>query len=95
MIGASTDLMADAWWGPTTVVPGEDRARMLFIEKSLPGSVLVNRRGERFVNEALPYVDAIGNCSASVMGRSYPSPGYTLGPTTTFGLIAARHVMEA
>jgi 3-oxosteroid 1-dehydrogenase len=58
-LGAATDLMDDAWWGPTTVVPGEDRARMLVIEKSLPGSILVNRRGERFVNEALPYVDVV------------------------------------
>ena len=58
-LGAAIDLMDDAWWGPTTVVPGEDRARMLVIEKSLPGSILVNGRGERFVDEALPYVDVV------------------------------------
>ena len=58
-LGAATDLMDDAWWGPVIVAPGEDRARMLFIEKSLPGSILVNRRGERFVNEALPYIDVV------------------------------------
>jgi 3-oxosteroid 1-dehydrogenase len=58
-LGAATDLMDDAWWGPTTVVPGEECARMLVIEKSLPGSILVNRRGERFVNEAMPYVDVV------------------------------------
>jgi 3-oxosteroid 1-dehydrogenase len=58
-VGAGLDLMDDAWWGPTTVVPGEDRARMLVIEKSLPGSILVNRRGERFVNEAAPYIDVV------------------------------------
>jgi 3-oxosteroid 1-dehydrogenase len=58
-VGAATDLMNEAWWGPATVVRGEKRARMLFIEKSLPGSVLVNRRGERFVNEALPYIDVV------------------------------------
>ena len=52
-------LMEDAWWGPTTVVPGESRARMLVIEKSLPGSILVNGRGERFVNEAAPYIDIV------------------------------------
>jgi 3-oxosteroid 1-dehydrogenase len=57
--GAGIDLMDDAWWGPTTVVPGEDRARMLVIEKSLPGSILVNQRGERFVNEAAPYIDVV------------------------------------
>ena len=58
-VGAALDLMDDAWWGPTTVVPGEPHARMLVIEKSLPGSILVNKRGERFVNEAAPYIDVV------------------------------------
>lgn len=58
-VGAALDLMDYACWGPTTVVPGEDRARVLVIEKSLPGSILVNRLGERFVNEASPYVDVV------------------------------------
>lgn len=33
-----------------------------------------------------------GNNSASVMGRTYPGPGATIGPGTVFGLIAARHM---
>lgn len=57
--GAALDLMDDAWWGPTTVVPGEPHARMLVIEKSLPGSILVDQRGARFVNEAAPYIDVV------------------------------------
>jgi len=56
-LGAAVDLMDDAWWGPTTVVPGEERARMLVIEKGLPGSLFVNKRGKRFLNEAAPYND--------------------------------------
>ncbi len=56
-LGAAVDLMDDAWWGPTTVVPGETRARMLVVEKGLPGSIFVNQRGERFLNEASPYND--------------------------------------
>ncbi|MFI5393921.1 MAG: FAD-binding protein [Candidatus Binatia bacterium] len=58
-VGAALDLMDDAWWGPTTLVPGEPHARILVIEKSLPGSIMVNKRGERFVNEAAPYIDVV------------------------------------
>ncbi|MCA0295322.1 MAG: FAD-dependent oxidoreductase [Actinobacteria bacterium] len=34
---------------------------------------------------------AAGNNSASVMGRTYPGPGSTLGPAAVFGHLAARH----
>ncbi|MED5261343.1 MAG: FAD-binding protein [Myxococcota bacterium] len=57
--GAAVDLMEEAWWGPTSVVPGEEQARMLVIEKSLPGSILVSQKGKRFVNEAAPYIDIV------------------------------------
>lgn len=70
-LGAAVDLMDDAWWGPTTVVPGEDRARMLVVEKGLPGSVFVNKRGERFMNEAMPYNDI---CKAMYAHHSEESP---------------------
>ena len=38
---------------------------------------------------------AVGNCSAAVMGRTYPGPGATLGPAMTFAWLAARHIAEA
>ncbi|MBR7742037.1 FAD-binding protein [Phycicoccus sp. BSK3Z-2] len=38
---------------------------------------------------------AAGNCSASVMGRTYPGPGSTLGPALVFGHLAARHLSAA
>jgi len=34
---------------------------------------------------------AAGNTTASVMGRTYPGPGATLGPAMVFGMIAGRH----
>ena len=42
--------------------------------------------------EAIEGLYAIGNCSSSVMGISYPGAGSTLGPAMTFGYIAANHI---
>ncbi|GAB3860101.1 3-oxosteroid 1-dehydrogenase [Nocardioides maradonensis] len=54
--GAATDLMDDAWWGPTIPLPG--RAWFCLAERNLPGSIIVNSAGKRYMNEALPYVEA-------------------------------------
>jgi 3-oxosteroid 1-dehydrogenase len=58
-VGAATALMDEAWWGPTIVVQGEDRARMLFTERSMPGAIVVNRAGRRFFNESVAYTAAV------------------------------------
>jgi 3-oxosteroid 1-dehydrogenase len=75
-VGAALDLMSDAWWGPTSVVPGEEHARMLVIEKSLPGSILVNKAGERFVNEAAPYIDVVNEMYAKDSPEKPCVPAY-------------------
>ncbi|MBU2697174.1 3-oxosteroid 1-dehydrogenase [Pimelobacter sp. 30-1] len=54
--GAATDLLDDAWWGPTIPLPG--RAWFCLAERNLPGSIIVNSAGARYMNEALPYVEA-------------------------------------
>lgn len=54
-IGAATDLMDEAWWAPTVRVPGETTARPLFYERALPGCIIVNQAGERYMNEARSY----------------------------------------
>jgi succinate dehydrogenase/fumarate reductase flavoprotein subunit len=58
--GAAVANMSDAWYVPAMQAPGEtiDGApfyRMLFTEPSRPGGILVDQRGQRFVNEALNY----------------------------------------
>jgi len=77
-IGADVDLMNEAWWGPTTVVPGEARARVLVIEKGLPGCILVNKRGQRFVNEASPYSDIVQAMYASNSADAPSVPAYMI-----------------
>ncbi|GAB1508909.1 3-oxosteroid 1-dehydrogenase [Actinophytocola sp. KF-1] len=56
-LGAAVALLDDAWWGPSIMLPRGPY--FCLAERSLPGCVLVNERGERFVNEAAPYVDAV------------------------------------
>ncbi len=55
------------------------------------GGLLTNERGcvVREDGSEIPGLYAIGNCSASVMGTTYPGAGATLGPAMTFGYIAA------
>lgn len=53
--GAATDLMDSAWWGPGFLLEGEDRARILFVERALPSSIIVNQAGRRYMNEAASY----------------------------------------
>ncbi len=55
--GAATDFLDDAWWGPAIPLPGEPY--FCLAERTLPGSILVNRAGKRFVNEAAPYSDVV------------------------------------
>ena len=64
--GAALDLMDDAWWGPS--IPLSGGPYFCLAERSLPGCILVNGAGQRFVNESAPYVDAVhamydGHCA--------------------------------
>lgn len=55
-LGAATDLMDQAWWFPAfAALPDADPLVML-AERSLPGSLLVDQTGQRFVNEACDYM---------------------------------------
>lgn len=54
-IGAGTMNLQSAWAAPVFYVPGEDRGRLCTIERALPGCIMVNQSGERYLNEAASY----------------------------------------
>ena len=59
------------------------------------GGIVADEYGRALSNnEPVKGLYATGNCSASVMGRVYPGPGSTLGPTSVFGYISANHIKE-
>ncbi len=58
--GAALGNMTSAWWCPTIVTDeiwddGSQRAQPVLIERTLPGSIIVNAAGKRFCNEAVNY----------------------------------------
>jgi len=54
-LGAETMNLQSTWAAPVFYVPGEDRGRLCTIERALPGSLMVNQKGERYLNEAASY----------------------------------------
>jgi 3-oxosteroid 1-dehydrogenase len=55
-VGAAIDLMDQSWWFPAIApLPGGAPVVML-AERSLPGSLIVDQSGDRFVNEATDYM---------------------------------------
>lgn len=61
-VGAALGNMSEAWWGPTMRIPGDEidgapLFRLILNERAWPGSILVDSRGQRFVNEAQNYND--------------------------------------
>ncbi|MFE6921880.1 FAD-binding protein [Nocardia sp. NPDC057663] len=54
--GGDTELMDEAWWFPAIQWPG-GRLQFLLNERMMPAQFMVNGAGERFINEAAPYMD--------------------------------------
>ena len=55
--GAATDLMDEAWWIPSSILPDGTPA-MCISERSKPGSIIVDAAGHRYFNEAVSYMEA-------------------------------------
>ena len=72
---AATDLMDDAWWGPTSQPPGETPFFHV-AERAYPGSLIINRLGQRFVNESAPYVDVVHTIYAKHSQEASHIPAY-------------------
>lgn len=63
--GAALGNMSEAWWIPGIHVPGDEMrgrtfARLILAERTWPRSIIVNRKGRRFMNEAANY-NAVGH----------------------------------
>ena len=61
-VGADLANMTEAWWYPASSIPGEEYdgrplARFVGVERTAPHSIMVDRFGYRFVNEAANYND--------------------------------------
>ena len=59
-LGAALGNMGQAWWVPVVKLPGDEfrgkvRSRSVRLERSRPRSIIVNRYGRRFANEAADY----------------------------------------
>lgn len=77
--------------GPFTAV------RLVIGDLGTKGGVVTDAEGRalRGDGSVIEGLYAAGNCSASVMGRTYPGPGSTIGPAVVFGMRAARHMAKA
>lgn len=60
--GATVKAMDGAWWCTMIKVPGEDLPRLSIMEKSYPGSVVINRDGKRIANESMNYQKYVQEC---------------------------------
>jgi 3-oxosteroid 1-dehydrogenase len=63
--GAQLANMGEAWWVPIVRIPGDtiegkQRSRSIRLERTRPRSIMVNKAGRRFVNEACDYNSMAG-----------------------------------
>ena len=56
--GAALTLMDQAWWFPVIPASEVGPSMALLSDRSLPGSIMVDQTGKRFMNEAINYMSA-------------------------------------
>jgi 3-oxosteroid 1-dehydrogenase len=77
-IGAATMNMDSVWWAPVFSVPGEPRGRLSTMERALPGSIIVNQAGKRYMNEAASYHHAGARMAAANLPGAGTQPSFIL-----------------
>lgn len=90
-IGAALGFMECAWWSPTYTIP-DGRVLALIAGKSNPGSIMVNRQGKRFTNEAQPYEDFVKAQYASEARGERAIPCYLVFDAKYRGKYAVGHI---
>ncbi len=98
--------LADRYYGDRRVKPNASLAPIVkapfYAIPVFPGDLgtkggLVTDAGARVLDKSgaiIPGLYAAGNCSAAVMGPTYPGAGGTIGPALTFGFIAAEQAAK-
>jgi 3-oxosteroid 1-dehydrogenase len=77
-VGAALDLMDEAWWASSSLIPGWNVPLLMIIEKSLPGSIIVNAKGKRLTNEAGPYSDLVKDQYSNHFKNGNAIPAYLI-----------------
>ncbi|NCG20183.1 MAG: FAD-binding protein [Rhodobacterales bacterium] len=100
------ESLADRYYGDRRVKPNASLAPIVkapfYAIPVYPGDLgtkggLVTDASARVLDKdgaAIPGLYAAGNCSAAVMGPTYPGAGGTIGPALTFGFLAAESAAE-
>ncbi|MGC6512560.1 MAG: FAD-binding protein [Parvibaculales bacterium] len=77
-IGAKTMNMHSTWAAPVFHVPGEDRGRLSTVERALPGCIMVNQKGKRYLNEAASYHVTGQDMAKRALEEGDASPSYMI-----------------
>jgi 3-oxosteroid 1-dehydrogenase len=96
----------DRYWGDPTNKPNPNlgrveqgpflATRIVVGDLGTKGGLVTDEHAQvlNLQGEPIKGLYAAGNSTASVMGRTYPGPGVTLGPAMTFGFIAMQHAAD-
>ncbi|GGI99012.1 3-oxosteroid 1-dehydrogenase [Streptomyces brasiliensis] len=79
--GAAVDLMEEAWWIPSSVLPDGSPLFAVY-ERSKPFSMLVDATGSRYVNEAASYME---------VGQAMYARHKEVGAVPSWFIMDARH----